>query len=111
LSVNAGRQTCRRTEPQTDQATHLSAEMDHLSDSVLNGRGPLTAGAEGLADMGVMAATADAWRSAGAGKARRRSGGRQAEIRPPPASTRPSAPAQGARPAAQPSPRPSRRPA
>src|SRR5690606_5558498 len=56
LSVKEGGQAGRRTELQIEQVNHFSAEMDHLSDCVLNGREPLTPGAEGLADMRVMAA-------------------------------------------------------
>ena len=42
---------------------YFAAEMDHFSDCVLNGRDPRTPGAEGLADVRVIEAIAEAARS------------------------------------------------
>ena len=70
LSVKEGGQAGRKTELQIEQVNHFSAEMDHLSDCVLNGREPLTPGEEGLADMRVIAAIEEALRSGGAAKVR-----------------------------------------
>lgn len=70
LSVKEGGQAGRRTELQIEQVNHFSAEMDHFSDCVLNGREPRTPGEDGLADMRVIAAIEEALRSGGAAKVR-----------------------------------------
>jgi predicted dehydrogenase len=42
---------------------HFAAEMEHFSDCVLNDKAPRTPGEEGLADMVVIAAIEEAWKS------------------------------------------------
>ena len=70
LSVKEGGQAGRKTELQIEQVNHFSAEMDHLSDCVLNDREPRTPGEEGLADMRVIAAIEEALRNGGTAKVR-----------------------------------------
>ena len=52
-----------REQVQLTEVNHFAAEMDHFSDCVLTGRDPRTPGAEGLADMRVIAAIEESARS------------------------------------------------
>src|SRR3954447_15279901 len=60
LSVRQGEE---RAELLIGQVNHFAAEMDHFSDCVLNGKDPRTPGEEGLADLRVIAAIAEAART------------------------------------------------
>ena len=66
LTVKKGNEQsgkAERAELPIEQVNHFAAEMDHLSDCVLNDRDPLTPGEEGLADMRVIAAIEEAVRT------------------------------------------------
>ncbi|HEX4607555.1 MAG TPA: Gfo/Idh/MocA family oxidoreductase [Urbifossiella sp.] len=60
--LTIGRPTGRE-QVQLTEVNHFAAEIDHFSDCVLNGKHPLTPGAEGLADMRVIAAVEEAART------------------------------------------------
>ncbi len=61
LRVRKGRVLEERDLPQRD---HFAAEMDHLSECILEGRDPLTPGEEGLKDLKIMMAIYEAAKSA-----------------------------------------------
>src|SRR5438874_9333226 len=50
----------QETKYQLETVNHFAAEMDHLSECVMNNKDPLTPGEEGLADMKVIAAIEEA---------------------------------------------------
>jgi len=52
-----------RTEVMEKAVNHFAAEMDHLADCILNGKPNRTRGEEGLADMRIVVAIAEAARS------------------------------------------------
>lgn len=62
LRLTVGRPSGRE-QVQLAEVNHFAAEMDHLSDCVLNGKHPRTPGAEGLADVRVIAAVEAAART------------------------------------------------
>ena len=51
------------SEYDLQEANHFAKEMDHFSECVLDGKDPRTPGEEGLADMKVLAAIAEAWKT------------------------------------------------
>jgi predicted dehydrogenase len=57
-----------KAEFQMKEANHFTAEMDHFSGCVLDGKDPRTPGEEGLADMRVIAAITEAARTGNAVK-------------------------------------------
>lgn len=66
LTVKTGNERsgkAERAELPIEQVNHFAAEMDHLSSCVLDEAEPLTPGEEGLADMRVIAAIAEAVRT------------------------------------------------
>jgi len=53
----------RREEVRLEPVDHFTAEMDHFSGCVLDDRAPTTPGEEGLADMRIIEAIAEAART------------------------------------------------